>query len=143
MSVVEDIQKTAEEITAKVAEHNRLTQLAEVYPDLQRYEGRWKKVVYYSKTVNSTVERFDLRHNCGCCPDSPLEIWPYLETPHGKVYSDPPSFSVGERHWMGGDTPYPGWEDKMKAAGIPEIIIGAVGVHFEQDREARISAASE
>lgn len=143
MSLADDIKKAREEAKKQETEASRLANLAEAYPDLKKHTGRWSKIAYYSKSVNDKVTRFDIRHNCGCCNDSPLEIWPYLETPHGNVYSDPPCFQVGERHWMGGDRPYAGWQQKMKNAGIPEIIIGAIGVHFKQSRENRIAAASE
>jgi hypothetical protein len=142
-SVADEIKKAHEEAKAKEAEALRLVNLVEAYPDLKKHVGRWNKVAYYSSSVNTRVTRFDLRHNCGCCSDSPLEVWPYLETPHGNVYSDPPSFQVGERHWMGGDRPHAGWKQKLEEAGIPESVIGAVGMHFKVDRDQRIAAASE
>jgi hypothetical protein len=112
--------------------------MLKAYPNLRKRVGRWEKVAYYSKDVNTVVDRFDLRHNCGCCNDSPLEIWPYLETPIGRVYSDPPEFRVGEKSYFGGDKPYDAWDATMKAAGIPDVIIGAVSVHFERcAKEAR------
>jgi hypothetical protein len=62
-----------------------------------------------------------------------LEVWPYLETPNGNVYSDPTMFWVGEADPMfGGDIPSAGWEEQMRSAGIPEAIIGAVQMHFER-----------
>jgi hypothetical protein len=44
---------------------------------------------------------------------------------------------------MGGDRPYSGWREKLKSAGIPEDIIGAIGVHFKQSREERIASAAD
>lgn len=111
----------------------KLDRMSAQFPDLRKYVGRWEKVVYYSKTVNTKVARFDMRHNCGCCRDSPLEIWPYVETDLGKVYSDPPSFIVGEKDtYASGDIPHSGWKTKLEVAGIPEIIIGAIGMHFKE-----------
>lgn len=143
MTLTDEINKAREEAKAKEAEAARLASLAEAFPDVKKHVGRWNKVAYYSKSVNEKATRFDMRHNCGCCNDSPLEVWPYAETPHGKVYSDPPCFQVGERHWMGGDRPYSGWREKLKSAGIPEDIIGAIGVHFKQSREERIASAAD
>jgi len=145
MTITEDLDQLRKESEGKAAEAARLQALHAEFPDLQKRVGRWKKVAYFSKTANPLVKRFDIRHNCGCCNDSPLEIWPYVESPHGNVYSDPPMFQVGERHWISGDTPYPGWKGKMKEAGIPEDIIGAVGMHFKQCAEARreIAAADD
>lgn len=144
MSLADEITKAEKEAASQLAEAERLKKLAEAFPDVRKHVGRWNKVAYCSKSVNPKVERFDMRHNCGCCNDSPLEVWPYLETPHGKVHSDPPMFFVGERDpWSYGDRPSPGWKGKMQEAGIPEVIIGAVSMHFKRCRdEAREHADS-
>lgn len=142
-SIQSELDKLNKEAAEKAAEVERLARLSAVFPDLQKHVGRWDKVAYYSASVNSKVERFDLRYNCGCCSDSPLEVWPYLETPDGKVYSDPPCFQVGEKHYLGGDRPYPKWREKLEAAGIPEAVTGAISVHFREDKEARVRAAEE
>jgi hypothetical protein len=124
---MDDSEKLRKEAADKLAEADRLDKLQADYPDLKKYTGRWNKVSYFSKTVNSQVTDFDQRHNCGCCNDSPLEIWPYLSTPHGKVYSDPPMFVVGERDpYEYGDTPYEGWDTKLSDANIPQAIIERV-----------------
>jgi hypothetical protein len=139
-----DVEKLRKEAAEKLAEAESIEARTKAYPTLQRFEGRWKKVVYFTKDVNAQVNRFDIRHNCGCCPDSPLEIWPYLETPHGPIYSDPPRFMVGERSRYGGDRPYLKWEAEMQKVGLPEGIIGAVSMHFKQCAEdARESIEAE
>jgi len=138
----EEIARLRKESGERAAEIDRLERMAAAYPDLRRYEGRWKKVVFCSKAVNAVVSSYDMRHNCGCCSDSPLELWPYAETDVGRVYSDPPMFFIGERSWMGGDDPKPGWKDELRKAGIPETIIDRVKAHFRQEREDRIAAAS-
>ena len=136
LAVPRAIEKLRKEAAGKLAEADKIEAVLKEYPDIRRHVGRWEKVAYYSKSVNSKVERFDMRHNCGCCNDSPLEVWPYLETPVGKIYSDPPMFRVGEKDlWSGGDRPDPGWRDPLKAAGIPEDIIGAISMHFKQCRD--------
>jgi hypothetical protein len=142
-SIQDELSKLNKEASDKVSEVERLVRLSALFPDLQKHVGRWGKVAYYSVLVNSKVEKFESRYNCGCCSDSPLEIWPYLETPDGKVYSDPPCFQVGEKHYFGGDRPYPEWREKLQAAGIPDVIIEGVLVHFREDKETRILAASE
>jgi hypothetical protein len=131
------------EAAAKQAEADRLLKLSEKYPDLRKHVGRWNKVVFCSKSVNVQITRFDLRHNCGCCRDSPLEVWPYLETELGPVYSDPPMFHVGRADpCFGGDLPSQGWDATMRAAGLPESIVGAVGMHFKRcAREVQEAAA--
>lgn len=118
----------------KSAHADKLAALLGEFPDLRRWEGRWKKVAYYSATVNGRVTDFEHRHNCGCCDDSPLEVWPYVETEQGRVYSDPPMFSVGERY-DGGDRASPGWEDRLRTAGIPDPIIERVSHLFTEEDE--------
>lgn len=141
-SIQEELDKLKKEASDKAAEVERLVRLVSTYPDLQKQVGRWNKVAYYSASANSKVTNFDLRHNCGCS-DSPVELWPYLETPNGRVYSSPPCFRVGEKHHLGGDRPYPGWEEKLREAGIPDGIIESVHAHFRHDRNDRIRAACE
>lgn len=138
--VLESLQKEADE---KQQALNNLRKLQERFPDLQRDVDRWKKVRYFARSVNAQVERFEIGHNCGCCPDSPLEIRPYIETELGRVYSGPPCFKVGEKHWMGGDKPYPNWQQNFRDAGIPEALIGAVAHHFRVCADERKQMAEE
>lgn len=143
LAVPRDIVTLRKEAAEKLAEAAKLEAMLQAFPNIRKHVGRWNKVAYYSKDVNSKVDRFDLRHNCGCCNDSPLEIWPYLETEHGKVASDPPMFRVGERErTYGGDIPYPDWDKKMQDAGLSEGLIGSVSMHFKRcAKEAREAAA--
>lgn len=133
-TIQESLAKLQAEQDAKQAELDRLKRLAEKYPDLQKHIGRWEKVAYYSKIANTQATRFDMRHNCGCCSDSPLELWPYMETPDGNIYTDPPMFTIGEREGLG-DRPYDGWKRKLQNAGLPESLIGACEVYFERHRD--------
>jgi hypothetical protein len=135
-----EIATKQNEIILKQKEIESLTKLVEKYPDLEKQVGRWNKVAYSSKTVNGLVNRFDLRHNCGCCNDSPVEVWPYLETEHGNVYSNPSKFVVGEKGYYGGDVPYKNWEKELQNAGIPDVIIGAIKMHFKKEKESMIES---
>ena len=139
----DDIIKLQKEAAASLAEAERLAKMMTDIPDLKKHTGRWNKVAYYSVSFNDKVTDYDMRHNCGCCNDSPLEIWPFAETAHGRVYSDPPCFGVGERHWISGDKPHPGWKKTMRDARIPEKIIERVSYHFQMDRESRIADVEE
>jgi hypothetical protein len=137
LAVPRAIEKLRKEAAAALAQADQIESLLKEYPDLRQFTGRWNKVAYYSKSVNTKVDRFDLRHNCGCCNDSPLELWPYLETPGGNVYSDPPKFIIGEKHWIAGDRSEVGWKESLKTAGLPETIIGAVSMHFRKCADER------
>lgn len=140
--VAKDIERAQQEAARKVAEAEKLAELAKFYPDLKKRTGRWGKVAYYSLAANEQVTDFDARHNCGCCSDSPLEIWPYVHTPYGNVYSDPPCFTVGERipyyeEAEREDRAYPNWDKAMTDAKIPDRIIDRVGAHLGVDRTAK------
>lgn len=142
-AVDEAISEYEKEAERNAAEARRIRKLKEVFPDLQRHEGRWKKIAYSSPSVNGKCNQVELRHNCGCCSDSPLEAWPYLETEHGKIYSSPSCFQVGEAHWISGDKPYDGWKEKLRNAGISESIIEIIRNKFKADAEERKEIASE
>jgi hypothetical protein len=142
-TIQDDIAGLSQQAGDLLREQIRLKHLAENFPDLKKYVGRWNKVAYYSKSVNGKANQADVRHNCGCCRDSPLEVWPFIQTKHGPVFSDPPSFTVGEQHWIAGDTPYPGWKQKMRDAGINEEIISLVQRRFDAGREERRELAEE
>src|SRR5262249_36369247 len=99
VKITEHLAKLRKDYSDSTAEVARLEKLAALYPDLRRYEGRWKKFAFCSASVNDKVTDYETRFNCSCCPDSPLEFWPYLETEHGRVYSDPPDFFIGEKSY--------------------------------------------
>lgn len=142
-----DIQKEIERLRGEQsAAENQLSsleQLLAIYPDLRTFVGRWEKKVYCSKQANGSVTNCDIRHNCGCCSDSPLEVWPYLETEHGKVYSDPPRFMVGEKDYSYYDRPYDGWAKQMGDAGISTEAIAVVRAYFKKQRDERRAELQE
>lgn len=140
-SVQDELAKLNKEASDKVAEAERLVRLSAAFPDLQKHVGRWNKVAYYSASVNSKVDQVEFRYNCGCCSDSPLEAWPYLNTTEGRVYSDPPCFQVGEKHYLGGGRPYSDWRSRLEKVGLSEVVIQLVSDHFGRSKADRIAAA--
>lgn len=137
-----DLLKEAEEaLVQNQLEVQNLTRLTQMFPDLGTFTGRWGRKVKTSAAVNPQATKFTHRFNCGCCPDSPLEIWPYLDTPYGEVYSSPPRFYVGEKSDYGA-RPSKGWANEMRAAGIPETLIKEVQGLFDMWKRQSIEAAS-
>lgn len=137
---LELLAKERDEAAKKLAEADaemvRVQQLTLLYPDLKRHVGRWNKVVYCSPSVNGLVDKYDTRHNCGCCRDSPLELWPYLETPHGRVYSSPTGIFIGERDpYTYGDISRQGWREDLQKYGLPEALIEKVAMRFQDEYE--------
>ncbi len=144
LAVPREIASLRKEATEKLAAADKLEALLKLYPNIRKRTGRWNKVAFYSKDVNATATRFDIRYNCGCCNDSPLEVWPYAETLQGNVYTDPPDFRVGRKEpCYGGDLPEKGWMKAMQDAGIPEPIIGAVSMRFKGSAERVKQLAGE
>ena len=127
-----EIAKARAEAAAKTATAEKLAALAGLFPDLKKYVGRWEKIAFYSAAANERATGVDIRHNCGCCEDSPVEAWPYVETEHGKVYTDPPRFVVGERDYAadGGERANEDWDKRLREARIPEAVIARVGAYL-------------
>ena len=129
---------------AVLASADWLKSHADAFPDLYQHTNRWKKERWASKHANAKVTACDIGHNCGCCSDSPLEIWPYLEVDGRRVYSDPPVFTVGEAGYSGGDRAYSGWAHKMRDVGISEAVIAQVKAYFgKQIQQRRLQLESE
>jgi hypothetical protein len=131
-----EAKKKQEEARKLGEEASRLERLTILFPDLTKHVGRWNKVVYKSKLVNENANGVETRHNCGCCRDSPLEAWVFLETPAGRVYSDPPMFVIGESNPYGsGDDLDLGWDGKLRDAKIPESVISTLKSRYEKPEE--------
>lgn len=131
---IENIRKEREKCDEKISQIEGLVKL---YPDLSIYTGRWKKMIYCSKLVNTEVDSFDRRYNCGCCYDSPLEAWIYLETEYGRVYSSPAKFIIGEKGYDGPDRQADGWKDNMRKKNISEVVIDKIDQMFKEQLRNR------
>ena len=141
-SAREELEAARSTMQKKADELDRLEKLTTRYPDLSRHTGRWNRVVHCSTLVNEQVDRVYFRYNCGCCSDTPLEAWPYLETEFGDVYSNPACFFVGEQHWISGAQPNEKWEETLREAKISDTAIDRIRDRFDSDRRKRIELAS-
>ena len=114
-----------------------LERLAKKYPGLWRHTDRWDRVRYCSLAVNGRVNRIEVGHNCGCCDDSPLEIWPYLEDDgpeQFRIHSTPPCFRPGKQNAGGtGEVPNLNWEDEFRRSNISQAVIEQVGDYLEHN----------
>jgi hypothetical protein len=129
---IEKIKAQAAELLAKADKMEKLKQL---FPDIKVHTNRWGTKRNYSKQVNSVATNVEIRHNCGCCADSPVEAWPYLNTEFGPIYSDPPSFFVGEQNGYGyGQIESSGWEKTLRASNISESVINQVRAFFDANK---------
>ena len=95
--------------------------------------ARWGKECCCSRKVNSNVTDFEYRFNCGCCSDSPLEVFPYVMRGDVKIYSSPSCFKVGERNACGtGVVPYDNWNERLRKENISESVIEKIKQHLER-----------
>lgn len=134
-------EEAAKALAVLDAEVLRVEKLQALYPDLKRHVGRWEKVVCCSAAVNGLVDQYETRYNCGCCGDSPMELWPYVETPHGRVYSNPTGIFIGERDpYFGGATSRSGWREQLQGYGLPETLVEKVALLFKDEREKALEA---
>ncbi len=128
--IAEEIKKIEALIKKNKSELDKINGLLGLYPDLEMQVGRWDKVAYCSASVNSIVTDYESRYNCGCCADSPLEVWLYINTEFGKVYSSPAHFFIGKRSYEGGDKAYADWENILRKKNIPENLIEKLRCYF-------------
>jgi hypothetical protein len=135
---IDGLRRSAEQDTKRA---DGLQLLLAAYPDLKRHVDRWDKETFCSRTVNAKVISYDMKRNCGCCADTPVEVWPYLDTSNGRVHSDPPCFRVGNQD----PESYTyvarfGWEEGLRSAGIPDEMIGRIGLSLSPAVEPELTA---
>lgn len=133
MNITEHVKKLEEDKARANKELEEIKTLLEIYPDLQVYTTRSKRNLYYSSLVNTQATNYEKSYSCGCCPDSEVRVSPYLETSLGRVYSDPPTFTIGELSYF--DRPFSGWDERLRAKSIPEPIIDRLTAFFAAEKE--------
>jgi|ERR1035437_29902 hypothetical protein len=111
----------------------KLIKLLAKFPDLKEHQNRWKNIRYISPSVNSIVDRVEIRHSCGCCCDAALIVSAYIHVDDFDVYADPVEIYVGEK-CDSGDRPLDSWESMLKKHHLPENIIKQVQEYFERNK---------
>ena len=142
-----EIKNIEKEIVFKTQLMNELKAMQAIYPNIRRVTGRWDKIAFCSDSVNNKVTNYETRFNCGCCSDSPLEVWFYLEVNIDgrmkKIYSDPPYFYIGSRNNYVFCKADPGWEKPLYNANISESIIQMVSNLITVDEKVEDNELSE
>lgn len=121
----------AKEIEQQQQELDQIKKLMELYPDLRKNVNRWKTVTYCSKTANSQCNDFGMRYSCGCCSDAAKMVLPFIETPYGKVHSDPVEFTIGSKD----SSELLDFEKHMTDSGIPKELIERIRKTYEKTEE--------
>jgi hypothetical protein len=117
-------------LTNSASELDALGRVEQRFPDLGLHVDRWRRERYMSPSANAICTSVDVGHSCGCCPDSPLEAWPFVVVEGLRVYASGIPYTVGEGHWNGGDVSDRGWQERLRKDGIPEAVVGVVASHF-------------
>lgn len=141
-------------VTAQ-CELDYVTQLQQHVPGLTTTVDRWQQRRLGSAWANARADRAEIKHNCGCCHDSPLEVRPYVVldlkwTPptivpqsapetnpaYRRLYCHPERFVIGEKCGSY-DRFDSNWETRLRDVGIAEAAIQQVHVYQEAQRALR------
>ena len=121
-------------IEDQITELNNKKKVVEKYFDISEYIDRWGTKRLSTTAINKEVNCVIIKHNCGCCDDSPLEAWPYKLINGIEVYSKPAHFYIGEKNAYGcGDEPEDDWQKDLRIAEIPEFIINKIQEYFNSN----------
>lgn len=119
-----------QEASEKLQFAEKLEKLLTLYPDLSIDKDRWNNIIYCAKSANDKVIDYELKHGCGCCPDATAIVYPYIDTEHGRVYSNPHFYVGSKDECSDGYKENNGWKEKLRTANIPEEIIQKVSLLF-------------
>lgn len=115
-------------------EISKLEYLKRIYPDLEIIKDRWDKEYYTSEEVNKRAQHYHTWHSCGCCPDSPLYINPYIKEGDIYIYAKPFNICIGEKNIYGcGDILYTDWPEILRKYNINETIINKVAKGWKEE----------
>lgn len=111
--------------------------LLEIFPDLEVKIDQWKNKYFSATTANLKVEDFYTAHSCGCCSDSPLFAYPYLEINGVRVHSEPERFYIGEQcdYVASGERYDDGCIEKLQEHQIAKGVVDRISVLVSQKPE--------
>ena len=138
-SIDTEIKDLETEIIFKTNLINELKAMKAIYPDLERDRSRWDKIVLCSASINNKVTNYETRYNCGCCGDTPLEVWFFIELEGSKkrIYSNPACFFVAKKNGWGSDKPFSRWKDDLRNSNIPESMIKKIADLLNTKNESK------
>ena len=114
-----------------ISDFDRISRLRSEFSDLRVETDRWNAIRYKARSANPIVTHIEFRRTCGCCSDAGILAMPYMETALGRVYSDPHRMEIGEGRSYDWVREFPGWEEKYRAAGIPEEIVQQIRSYLD------------
>jgi hypothetical protein len=133
-------QQLTDKIKQLQAEADKLSKIKELFTDLEEHRDRWSKTYLVAKSANSKVDKFDTKHSCGCCNDSPYYAMFYLEVEGTKVYADPFQICIGEKSMSYyGENWDSDWKERILKHGIPEAAAELIRPLYEKDEKRRLA----
>jgi hypothetical protein len=129
MDIKSYIDKKESEAKRELSRLADVRSLLEKYPDLELHVNRWNQERLMSSLVVATD--VDIGHNCGCCADSPVEVWPFTKEGETKIYVKGIPFIVGEKNsYEYGEVAYEAWDKKLREKGLSEELIKQVASYL-------------
>ena len=123
-----------EKIKEAEQESSRLKRAKELYPNVNIGKDRWGTERLFSSSVNDKVDKVNIHHSCGCCPDAGLLARPYLIVDGITIYSDPSSFYIGQQNeWGLGEIECELWEEDLRKKNITEEVIQQIRKYLDDN----------
>lgn len=124
-SVESFVEEKEKQISIKLERIKQIKELKALYPDLAVYRNSLREFDYYliSESVNSKVNLYDIPYNCY---DLVVQVFPYINTAFGNIYSWPCSFHVGTYDSNYYIKPIDDWEKNLRGCDISENVIEGV-----------------
>ncbi len=111
----------------------KLEGVLKLFPDIEEHHDRWNTMRLCTPSINKLTDDVNINHNCGCCIDSPLQVWPYKNVQGTEIHSKPTCFTIGEQNAYGhGERSDPNWQEQLNKANIPQEVIDKVQVYLDE-----------
>lgn len=125
-----DLKKKTENYISKA---QALLYLCDQYDLLEgvdsRWDDRWDNIYYYSSKINNLANNVEIYHACTCCSDAILIARPYIVVNGINLFSNPPTFNIGEGH-DDCNICYGNWQNQFKE--FNPIIIEIIQKYFDK-----------
>lgn len=118
------------EAVRKTAEAIKFERMQALFPDLSS-TTKTLGPFWCSTHVVKLAQDCEFRHWGGLRLTGPLEVWPFVDTVEGRVYSSPVGTVVGDL--VGQNyVPRPGWSNTLSEQGFSDQVIQKVSQYLEK-----------
>ena len=126
--------KVKERLEKLEKEFSGLETSFKLFPDIEEHRDRWETIRLCTPSINKLTDDVEIRHSCGCCADASLQAWPFKLIQGTYIYSKPTCFFIGQQNDYGyGEIPDPNWQDKLKEADIPQMVIDKIQAYLDNN----------